>query len=514
MRRHPPADLPAARCERDGTRGPHHARPGGEHRARGAARQLLHGGSGGHARGLREAALGAPRRRCGGEWPDRLEVAIEEHVALARWRDTALVNDHGEVFEAATDARLPVFAGPEGSAAEMAAQYGVFAKLLASIGRAPAQLRLSERRAWELQLDNGDVLELGREDMAARLGRFATLYERTVGRLAAEGLPDRPALSQRFRAAATGAALGPAARLTATAMNRPKDSKNLIVGLDIGTSKIVAMVAEIKPEGGFEVIGNGSHPSRGLKKGMVVNIESTVGAIQRALEEAELMADCKIQRGLHRHRRQPHPELQFARHGGDQGPGGGAARRRPRDRDRQGGQHPDRPADPAHPQPGIHHRRPGGRARAARHERDAPGGQGAHRHRCGVGGAEHHEVRAPLRPGGQRPDPAAAGLGQGGAVGRREGPGRVPGRHRRRHHRHRGVHRRRDPAYRGDPDRRRPDHQRHRDGAAHADQGCRGDQAKLRLRAAPAGRPRRRWSRCPAWASAARASCRARPWPR
>jgi cell division protein FtsA len=77
-------------------------------------------------------------------------------------------------------------------------------------------------------------------------------------------------------------------------MNKPKDSGNLIVGLDIGTSKIVAMVAEIKPEGGFDIIGYGSHRSRGLKKGVVVNIESTVNAIQRALEEAELMADCKI----------------------------------------------------------------------------------------------------------------------------------------------------------------------------------------------------------------------------
>jgi cell division protein FtsA len=77
-------------------------------------------------------------------------------------------------------------------------------------------------------------------------------------------------------------------------MNKPKDSKNLLVGLDIGTSKIVAMVGEIKPEGGFDVVGYGSHASRGLKKGVVVNIESTVNAIQRALEEAELMADCKI----------------------------------------------------------------------------------------------------------------------------------------------------------------------------------------------------------------------------
>src|SRR5207344_292619 len=87
--------------------------------------------------------------------------------------------------------------------------------------------------------------------------------------------------------------------LTSTrVMNKPKDNKNLIVGLDIGTSKIVAMVAEVKPEGGFDVIGYGSHPSRGLKKGVVVNIESTVNAIQRSLEEAELMADVKIKEVL------------------------------------------------------------------------------------------------------------------------------------------------------------------------------------------------------------------------
>ena len=73
-----------------------------------------------------------------------------------------------------------------------------------------------------------------------------------------------------------------------------RESKNLIVGLDIGTSKIVAIVAEITNEGKLEIVGMGSHPSRGLKKGVVVNIESTVNAIQRALEEAELMADCKI----------------------------------------------------------------------------------------------------------------------------------------------------------------------------------------------------------------------------
>jgi cell division protein FtsA len=73
-----------------------------------------------------------------------------------------------------------------------------------------------------------------------------------------------------------------------------KSEKNLIVGLDIGTSKVVAIVGEITPEGLIEVIGIGSHPSRGLKKGVVVNIESTVHSIQRAIEEAELMAGCQI----------------------------------------------------------------------------------------------------------------------------------------------------------------------------------------------------------------------------
>ncbi|MDR2876361.1 MAG: cell division protein FtsA [Methylobacillus sp.] len=76
-------------------------------------------------------------------------------------------------------------------------------------------------------------------------------------------------------------------------MSKTKE-QNLIVGLDIGTSKIVAIVAELQVDGGLRVVGLGQHPSRGLKKGVVVNIDSTVQAIQRALEEAELMANCKI----------------------------------------------------------------------------------------------------------------------------------------------------------------------------------------------------------------------------
>lgn len=76
-------------------------------------------------------------------------------------------------------------------------------------------------------------------------------------------------------------------------MGSSTDSK-MIVGLDIGTSKVVAIVGAITREGVLEIVGIGSHPSRGLKKGVVVNIESTVQSIQRAIEEAELMAGCQI----------------------------------------------------------------------------------------------------------------------------------------------------------------------------------------------------------------------------
>jgi cell division protein FtsA len=77
-------------------------------------------------------------------------------------------------------------------------------------------------------------------------------------------------------------------------MSKVREDQNLIVGLDIGTSKIVAIVAELLPDGMLKVIGIGQHVSRGLKKGVVINIDSTMQSIQRAIEEAELMADCKI----------------------------------------------------------------------------------------------------------------------------------------------------------------------------------------------------------------------------
>ena len=138
---------------------------------------------------IRTAFAGLPwvrnvelRRR----WPDRLEVTLEEHVPLARWASRALVNTHGEIFEAAYSGALPVFIGPEGVAKEMAIQYEYFRRGLASIGHEPVQVLVSPRRAWRLKLESGLTLELGREQIEARLARFVAAYERTLGTLEQE----------------------------------------------------------------------------------------------------------------------------------------------------------------------------------------------------------------------------------------------------------------------------------------------------------------------------------------
>ena len=117
------------------------------------------------------------------QWPDHLDVTIEEHVALGRWGGAALVNTYGELFAAAYDGSLPLFVGPPGSAKEIAIQFGYFQRSLAVLGLAPVQVRVSARRAWQVRLAGGIALELGRENVEARLDRFIAVYPRTVGRL-------------------------------------------------------------------------------------------------------------------------------------------------------------------------------------------------------------------------------------------------------------------------------------------------------------------------------------------
>ncbi|MGZ8156909.1 MAG: cell division protein FtsQ/DivIB [Burkholderiales bacterium] len=116
-------------------------------------------------------------------WPDRLEVSVVEHVPLARWGNLALVNTHGEVFRAAYDGKLPVFIGPEGTSKEVAIQYEYFRRNLAPLGSMPVLVQLTPRRAWQVRVEGGPTIQLGRDDIEARLARYIEAYDRTIATL-------------------------------------------------------------------------------------------------------------------------------------------------------------------------------------------------------------------------------------------------------------------------------------------------------------------------------------------
>jgi cell division protein FtsQ len=109
-------------------------------------------------------------------FPWRLEVELEEHVALAHWNGTELVNTHGEVFAAESDQVLPRFIGQPDTAAEVTRMYKTFGDQIAPLKQEVVQISLSPRRAWQLRLDSGMVLELGREQAQERLARFVSVY--------------------------------------------------------------------------------------------------------------------------------------------------------------------------------------------------------------------------------------------------------------------------------------------------------------------------------------------------
>jgi cell division protein FtsQ len=125
-------------------------------------------------------------------WPAGLEVKIEEHRPVARWGEGRgeLVNTFGEVFAATAPADemafLPMLYGPTGTAPEVLKRYGEFVGNLKPLGQKPVQVTLSPRLAWQLKLENGMVVEMGREQpkspVAVRLQRFIEAYPETVGR--------------------------------------------------------------------------------------------------------------------------------------------------------------------------------------------------------------------------------------------------------------------------------------------------------------------------------------------
>ncbi len=124
-------------------------------------------------------------------WPDTLSVQIEEHQALARWGDIALVNTRGELFHAASDVNLPVFYGPGDSVKMVTKQYASFSKILNVADIKIAHVSLSPRQAWEIKTNQGLLIALGREEqdrekVNARLKKFTAAYEAVLKHLDAE----------------------------------------------------------------------------------------------------------------------------------------------------------------------------------------------------------------------------------------------------------------------------------------------------------------------------------------
>ena len=124
------------------------------------------------------------------EFPYRLVVQLEEHQALARWNNHSLVNQQGEVFvaksESGSEQALPNFIGPDDTAADITGHYTQFTQQLATLNLQAVQITLSPRRAWQLRLSNGMVLELGREDMQQRLARFVEAYPYSLAAISSQ----------------------------------------------------------------------------------------------------------------------------------------------------------------------------------------------------------------------------------------------------------------------------------------------------------------------------------------
>ena len=186
------------------------------------------------------------------QWPDELKIHLVEYVPIARWNDQHMVDAEGNTFsvppERTSKQVLPMLYGPEGSANEVLQGYREMGQMLAKDRFTLKEAAMTARRSWQLTLNNDIKLNLGRGDTMKRLARFVELY---------------PVLQQQAQT----------------------DGKRI---------SYVDLVGEVLPDGMVNIIGVGSCPSRGMDKGGVNDLESVVKCVQRAIDQAELMADCQI----------------------------------------------------------------------------------------------------------------------------------------------------------------------------------------------------------------------------
>ena len=186
------------------------------------------------------------------QWPDELKIHLVEYVPIARWNDQHMVDAEGNTFSVPTGRAnkqvLPMLYGPEGSASEVLQGFRDMGQVLAKDRFTLKEAAMTARRSWQLTLNNDIKLNLGRGDTIKRLACFVELY---------------PVLQQQAQT----------------------DGKRI---------SYVDLVGEVLPDGMVNIIGVGSCPSRGMDKGGVNDLESVVKCVQRAIDQAELMADCQI----------------------------------------------------------------------------------------------------------------------------------------------------------------------------------------------------------------------------
>jgi cell division protein FtsQ len=143
----------------------------------------------------RQALAQVPWVRSAGlrrQWPRRLEIEIEEHAPLARWNDSGLVNTRGEVFVADWNGELPQFSGPNGASMTMTTRFRDWSAVLAPLALSVRGLALTPRGGWEVRTDGRAgplAIQLGRDDVDARLARLVAAYGRTIDALARAGKP-------------------------------------------------------------------------------------------------------------------------------------------------------------------------------------------------------------------------------------------------------------------------------------------------------------------------------------
>jgi cell division protein FtsA len=221
-----------------------------------------------------------------------LRIRIEEKIPVARWDEQHLLSDSASVYLADTGAfsHLPIVHAANHPPAWALQQFYRLQARFNGVDERLMALQVDSRGALDVELINGLKIKLGRKDIDHKIDRLVSIYMQQI-------LPRREQIQRLDLRYSNGFAVAwkkEALQGSDKASIWSNGNGNLIVGLDIGTSKVVAIVGEVTVEGDIDIIGIGTQPSRGLKKGVVVNIESTVQSIQRAVEEAELMAGCQI----------------------------------------------------------------------------------------------------------------------------------------------------------------------------------------------------------------------------